>query len=128
MICQVIGVGEVISVFVRKKNANLITDVAFSQALVDLRAEVIDPVAFKLAAVEDSLVFASHPLIEKHTLNATDALVLRSALDAAATLRPEGNDLVLVTSDLRLLHAAQVEGLRTFDPETGSQVDVDALI
>lgn len=30
MICQVLGVGEVISVFVRRKNANLITDVAFS--------------------------------------------------------------------------------------------------
>lgn len=128
MISQVIGLGEVISVFVRKKNVHIITDVAFAQALVDLRAEVIDPVAFKLASVEDSLVFASHPLIQKHTLNATDALVLRSALDAVATLRPEGNDLVLVTSDLRLLHAAQVEGLRTFNPETDSQTDLDALI
>jgi hypothetical protein len=87
MMCLVIGTGEVLSIFVREKNVKIITDVLFSQALVDFRAEVIDTVAFKLVSVEDALVVASYPLIEENSLNATDALVLRSVMDAAL-LRP----------------------------------------
>ena len=128
MMCLVIGTGEVISIFVRKKNANLITDAAFAQALVDFRAEVIDTVAFKLVSVGDALVVASYPLIEKYSLNATDALVLRSVIDAAAVLRPTGDDVILVTSDLRLLHAAQGEGVTTFNPEVDLQAQLDALV
>ena len=128
MMCLVIGTGEVISIFVRKKNSNLITDTAFSQALVDFRAEVIDTIGFKLVSVEDALVAASYPFIEKYSLNATDALVLRSVMDAAALLRPAGDDVILVTSDLRLLHAAQGEGVTTFNPEVGLQAQLDALV
>jgi predicted nucleic acid-binding protein len=126
--CLVIGTGEVISVFVRKKNSNLITDTAFSQALVDFRAEVIDTVGFKLVSIEDALVAASYPFIEKYSLNATDAFVLRSVMDAAALLRPDGDDVILVTSDLRLLHAAEGEGVTTFNPEVGLQAQLDALV
>jgi predicted nucleic acid-binding protein len=128
MMCLVIGTGEVISIFVRKKNAKIITDVLFSQTLVDFRAEVIDTVAFKLVSVEDALVVASYPLIERYSLNATDALVLRSVMDAAALLRPAGDDVILVTSDLRLVHAAQGEGVTTFNPEIGLQAQLDALV
>ena len=128
MLCLIVGVSEVISIFVRKKNARLITPEAFSQALVDFRTEVIEADAFKLISIEDTLVFASHPLIEKHALNATDALILRSALNVATVLRPAGNDIVLVTSDHRLLRAAQVEGLQTFNPEIDVQTELDILI
>lgn len=128
MMCLTLSIGEVISVFVRKKNANLITEAAFAQAMTDFRAEVVDSAGFKLAVVEDTLVFASHPLIEQHSINATDVLVLRSALDAATLLQQVGNNVVLVTSDLRLLHAAQTEGVKTFNPETDSQTQLDALI
>jgi predicted nucleic acid-binding protein len=128
MMSLVIGTSEVISIFVRKKNTNLITDAAFLQALLDFRAEVIDAVAFKLVSVEDALVFASYPLIEKYSLNATDALVLRSVMDAAALFRAAGDDVILVTSDLRLLHATQAEGVRTFNPEAGLQAQLDAFI
>jgi len=86
----------VITIFVRKKNARLITFEAFSQALADFRTEVIEADAFKLLSLEDTLVFASHPLIERHTLNATDALILRSTLNMATVLRTAGNDVVLV--------------------------------
>jgi predicted nucleic acid-binding protein len=128
MMCLVVGTGEVISVFVRKKNAGIITDADCSQALVNFRAEVIDHVDFKLAPVGDTLVFASYPLIEKHSLNATDACVVRSALDIAGMLRPEGHDIALITSDNRQLRAAQAEGLKTFDPENGRQEEIDALL
>ena len=36
--------------------------------------------------------------------------------------------LVLITSDLRLLSAAQAEGLRTFNPETDNQAILDIFI
>jgi predicted nucleic acid-binding protein len=128
MMCLIIGIGEVISIFVRKKNTKLITDAAFAQALVDFRAEVIDAVAFKLLSVEDALVVASYPLIERYSLNATDAVVLRSVLDVAAVLRSAGDDVILITADQRLLHAAQGEGITTFNPEAGLQAQLDALI
>jgi hypothetical protein len=38
-------------------------------------------------------------------LNATDALVLRSALDLAVSLRSDGGNLVLVAADVRLTEA-----------------------
>jgi predicted nucleic acid-binding protein len=129
MMCLVIGTGEVISIFVRKKNTKVITDVALSQALVDFRAEVVDAGAFKLVSVEDALVLASYTLIEKYSLNATDALILKSVMGVAALLRPAGDDVILVRSDLRLLHAAEGEGVTTFNPEVGFlQVQLDALV
>jgi len=36
--------------------------------------------------------------------------------------------LVLVTSDQRLLRAAQAEGVLTFDPTTQTESDLDALL
>jgi hypothetical protein len=52
MLCLIVGVSEVISIFVRKKNARLITPEAFSQALVDFRTEIIEVDAFKLISIE----------------------------------------------------------------------------
>jgi predicted nucleic acid-binding protein len=128
MMCLVNCTGELISIFVRKRNTKLITDAALSQALVDFRAEVVDAGAFKLVSVEDALVLAPYTLIEKYSLNATDALVLKPVMDVAALLRPAGDDVILVTSDLRLLHAAEGEGVTTFNPEVGLQAQLDALV
>ena len=60
-------------------------------------------------------------LIETHSLNSVDAMVLRSALNIAAELHNTGDTLVLVASDQRLLRAARTEGLQTFNPEIDSQ-------
>jgi hypothetical protein len=117
MMCLSLATSEIISIFVRKKNANLITDTTFSQAMTDFRAEVIDPPDFKLVSVADSLIFASHSLIAKHSINATDALVLRSALDAAIILRQTGDNLILIASDLRLLRATVLKGSKLSIPK-----------
>ena len=66
--------------------------------------------------------------IETYSLNGTDALLLRSARDLAAPLKAAGHDLVVVASDQGLLKAAGAEGLLTFNPETQSAADLDALI
>ena len=55
-------------------------------------------------------------------------MVLRSALDLVASLRVNGDDLLLVTCDRRLLRAAVSEGLTTFDPNVQSAADLDAVL
>jgi uncharacterized protein len=128
LVCLGIGTLEVLSVFVRKKNANRLPLPVYSQALIDFRTEVLDAADFAKLSVPDQLVTAAMPLVPKHSINANDALLLRSALDLAAQLRVAGDELVLVASDQRLLNAAQAEALVTFNPETQSQADLDALI
>ena len=95
--------------------------------MTDFRSEVIDAASFTKIPATDSLVNAAASLVEKHSLNATDAVILRSVLDLVTVLRGTGDDLVLVTSDRRLLRAAQVEGVLTFNPET-QKGDLDALL
>jgi len=60
-------------------------------------------------------------LIVAHSINSTGAITLRSALAIVQKLRAGGDDLVLVSSDQRLLRAAQAEGLLTFNPENQDQ-------
>jgi predicted nucleic acid-binding protein len=128
MMCLTLGTIEVISVFVRKKNAGVVPDTVFRQAMTDFRSEVMDTANFTKISATDSLVNAAAPLVAKHALNATDAVILRSVLDLVATLRTTGDALVLVTSDQRLLRAAQAEGVLTFDPTTQTEGDLDALL
>ena len=128
MIALVLALGEVVSVLVRQKNSGRITDRAYQQALVEFRSEVIDDPDFALHSVSNDLVRSSLPLIERHSLNATDALILRSALDVAQSLRAAGDDLVMISSDLRLVSAAQANGLIAWNPEVSDQAQLDALI
>ncbi len=46
----------------------------------------------------------------------------------ATELRTVGDDVEVVSSDRRLLRASTNEGIATFDPETQSDADFDALI
>lgn len=127
MICLLEGIGEVISIFVRQKNAGRITGAEFTLVLIELRAEIshraevakIHPTADQVSACWD--------LIARHAINSTDAVILRCALDKATELRADGHDLVLVSADARLLRAARSEGLLTFNPETDSQATLDSF-
>ena len=122
MMCLIIGIVELFWVCVRKKNDGRITSHDFSQAGINLDYEVIDNQSdFKTISVPDTLVWNSMHLIETHSLNSVDAIVLCSALEIAAELRDTENTLVLVASDQRLLRAAHAEGLQTFNPEIDSQ-------
>jgi predicted nucleic acid-binding protein len=123
-----VNVAEVMSVLVRKRNAGQISAAAYAQALIDFGAEVVYSAVPHKRTADDALVRAALSLIQVHSINATDALVLRSALNEAVALRAAGNDLVLVASDQRLLNAAQAEGLVTFNPQTQTQADLDALL
>jgi predicted nucleic acid-binding protein len=123
-----IGYAEVVSVLVRKKNAGGISAAVFSQALLNLEREVIRSLGKHLLSFDNSVAVDALAFIVKHAINATDAIVLRVALDIAQLLRAGGDDLVLVASDQRLLRAAQVEGLTTFDPESQDHAALAPLL
>ncbi|MDE0313593.1 MAG: hypothetical protein OXI67_17325 [Candidatus Poribacteria bacterium] len=115
-----IGAAEVLSIFVRKRNDKRITQYDFNHAVANLNLEIIDAASdFKTISIPNSLIWASLNLMDKHSINSVDAMVLRSALDVAIELHNASEDkLVLVASDQRLLRAARDEGLLVFNPET----------
>lgn len=128
LLCLMVSAAEVVSVLVRKRNRGEISPASFSQGLSNLQAKVLDEAGFTTLALENQDIARSLRLIDRHALNATDAAILQIALDLAEELRSGGDGLVLVASDQRLLRAATAEGLVTFDPETGAETDLDALI
>lgn len=123
-----VGIGEVVSVLVRKHNTGTISQVDFHQALLEFDAEIVRSSDIAKVSVTSRLVIGSLPLIVAHSINSTDALILKSTLSIARRLRVTGDDLVLTASDQRLLRAAAAEGLTTFNPETQDQAALAALI
>ena len=123
-----VGTGEVVSILVRKKNAGVISAAYFGQALLDFEAEVVRSADINKLPVGNRLATSALALIVAHSINSTDAIILKSALAIAQKLRAGGGDLVLVASDQRLLHAAQLEGLVTFNPESQDQAALTALL
>lgn len=121
-----VAVGEVQSVFVRRRNARTITNAAYTLALSEFRTEILDATAVDKVEAGWLAIRRSLNFIERYSLNATDALVLRTALDLSAQLAADGNDLVLVASDRRLTLAAAGEGLPAFDPECQPAADFDS--
>jgi predicted nucleic acid-binding protein len=121
------AIGETLSIIVRRRNTCVLSSIAYQQASQALRKELITSCQIRLKTTDDTLVFTSLPLIEKHSINSTDALVLRSALEVAVILRQVGHDVVMIAVDARLLRAAQAEGLVTFNPETDTLTELNIL-
>lgn len=122
LMCLDFGAAEVFWICVRKRNDRRITPHEFTQAIGHLNREVItNDSDLTTLPVHKLLIWASVDLIEAYAINSTDAIVLRSALDLATSLRNVGNELVLVASDQRLLRAARAEGVLCFNPETDSE-------
>lgn len=123
-----VGVGEVVSILVRKRNAGIITDPYFGQVLIDLESEIVRSADINKLPIGNRLATSSFALIVAHAIDSTDAIVLKSALAIAQKLRSGGNDLVLVAADQRLLRAAQAEGLTTFNPESQDHAALAPLL
>jgi predicted nucleic acid-binding protein len=124
MTCSLLGVLEIVSILVRKRNDGRLDKILFEQAMTEFKAEVIDHEEFLATSVDDVIILSSLALIAKHNLNSTDAIILRSALNLSQILQSQGDALSLWTSDRRLIRAAQNEGLSVFDPEVET---IDAL-
>ena len=122
LMCLAIGAAEVFSICVRKRNDGRITRHHFEQAIGYLDAEVINLESdFQTMPAQNTLIWKSISLMDTHSINSIDAIVLCSALDIATRLCNEKNELVLVASDQRLLRSAQTQGLLCFNPENDSQ-------
>lgn len=128
MTCAVIGILEMIAVLVRKKNDGRLPPDLFAQAVVELNQEVIEDEAFSLASVDDELVMSALNLITRHSINSTDAIILRSCLNLQRVLMSQNHRLVLWSCDKRLLRAAQQEGVEVFDPEVETRSQLQALL
>lgn len=128
LFCLMIGGAEAAAALVRKRNGGVMSPASFATAMTELRAEVLNAPDLLKPESDNRLISASIPLLDKHGINATDAVVLQTALELGPILRAAGNDLVLVACDRRLLRAAQAEGLLTFDPENQTQAELDALL
>lgn len=127
MACSMLGVLEVISILVRKRNDGRLSVPLFQQALLDFDREVMANSHFPKTSVNNGLLIASTTLIQKHNLNSADTVILRSALDLQQKLRPTHEELLLWTSDKRLTRAATTEGLRVLNPETEPLATVQSL-
>ena len=120
--------GELVSVVVRQRNAGRLTAREAAATLIELDQGLLNHPEFRWIDRGAEDIRRSLSLISRHTINATDALVLRSALDADAVFRQAGDTLVLVASDARLVRAARAEGLTVFNPETDTEAQLDALL
>ena len=128
MVCLFEGGGEIIFVFVRRRNEGKITTTRFSHIRERFETEFINRDEVGRVFPTEDQITNSWDLIEKHSLNSTDAILLQCALDRVNELRMNGDNLILASSDKRLLRAAQNERVLTFDPETDSQTALDVLI
>lgn len=121
-------IGEVISIAVKRHNARRLTARQLAKITVTFRNDAFGDAGAQVRSCGLPLVEASLPLIMKHSLNATDAVLLRSALDVLGELSDFGSQFVLITSDARLLRAAVSEGLQVINPETDSEERVASLL
>jgi predicted nucleic acid-binding protein len=128
MTCAVIGILEIISVLVRKRNDGRLSTKLFAQAMVELNQEIIEDEAFSIASVDDDLILSALHLIAQYNINATDAIILRSCLNLQQVLQDQEHRLVLWSCDKRLLRAAQHEGVDVFDPEVETKAQLQILL
>jgi hypothetical protein len=126
--CSVLGLAEVVAALVRLRRRGTFTPGLFASAMLQFRMDVLQPSAFVKLPLDSARVEASLVLIDRHQLDSSAGLLLRVCLDHAVVLRAAGHDLVLVSSGKRLLQVARKEGLLTFNPETGSQTELEALL
>jgi len=80
LLCLTLGVAEVAATLARKRNRGDITSAAYSLAMRALYSEVLRGGPVKLPA-DDHLILRSLPLSDRHSINATDAVVLQTALE-----------------------------------------------
>ena len=128
MTCSTIGVLEMISILVRKRNDGRLPTDLYNQAVLTLNQELIQDKEFRIAPVNDDLLLSAIELIAKHNLNATDTVILRSCLDLRTYLQTERRSIFPCSCDKRLLRAAQQEGLHTFNPEVDNLSDLRNLL
>ena len=128
IICLFDSMDEARFVIAKKRNEGNITQSEFHQAIQQFEDEVVNSTEVTQVHATVNQKEAARQLIHNYPINSSDAYILQCALDKANQLRAIGDDLILVSSDKKLIKATQNEGLLTFDPETDTQTTLDVLI
>jgi predicted nucleic acid-binding protein len=127
MACSRLGVLELVSILQRKRNVDRITNALYQQVFVELDAEILQAEGFAITSTDIFDLSGTINFIVAHNINATDAVILRSALTLQQTLRASGDDIVLRTADKRLARAAQAEDVTIIAPEASTLAEVQRL-
>lgn len=125
LICSRIGIAEVVSVLNRRRNAGAVSQSVFNIAYSYFEEEAR---VIRLISVTNYMLDLSIRAILTHNLNATDALHLQVAIETSSRFRRQGEHLLFISSDKRLLKVSQNEGLSTFNPETGTKTHLEKLL
>ena len=128
ILCLLDSIAETYHVFDRKSNDGTITRTEFNQAIQQFEDGFNYRADLEKANATQKQKAAARQFIDAYRIGRTDTYILRCALDKADELRVASDNLVLVSSDKKLLRAAKKERLLTFDPETDNQIDIDFLI
>jgi hypothetical protein len=107
---------ELYSVLARNRNDGRITESAYRQTFAEFFTKIADNEAFATAPVSDTLILSAVDFIVQHNINATDAIILRSAIVLQQLLHESGN-MLLFCDALSQIRAAQAEGVTMLDPE-----------
>ena len=122
----VLSCTETYAILVRKRNRGDISAVSYAAAVSALQNEVIYNLDFGILPMEADVVLSSIDLIARHNINSTDAAILNSFLQHAASLADAGEKTVLVASDQRLLRAASA--VNTLNPELVDAFDATEFL
>jgi len=122
------GYVETFSILLRRYNGGVLDRPSFTTATTALQADIFDSPDFGLLPITDAVIFASVATISRHNLNATDAAILTMLLEYVRMWPANSGLCVLVAADKRLLRAAEIEGLRTLNPESFPAGDVTAFL
>lgn len=119
---------ETSAILRRKFNNRQMTHQEFADGRVNLSTDVLGSSRFTLLSVLDEDVLAGIALSDAHNLNSTDAAMLAAYLRYAEFVSADEPTCVLVAADVRLLRAAEAEGLKTLNPETIAPADLPAFL
>jgi predicted nucleic acid-binding protein len=126
MVTTIMGYSETLALL-RKHNQGALSAPAFAAAQVALRNKVIDDPDFALLGLEFDDILDGIELVRRHNLISTDGAILQAFLRYASSMRPTVVS-VLVSSDQRLLRAANAENLAVLNPESVQPMDVPAFL
>jgi uncharacterized protein len=106
---------EVISAFARRQRGNMLSGPDAAKAIADFRTDLANQ--YRLIELTSALVSRAMTLAEMHALRAYDAIQLAAALEVNDRITSLNlPQLTLVSADLALNEAAQIEGLAVDDP------------
>jgi len=125
MITSVWSIAESVAILNRAKNKLKMKEEDFAEILATFFAEIR---SFYLLEVSDERALWSIPYILSHNINSSDALHLKSLLDAGKALELLGSQVILVAADKRFLRAAKDEGIVTVNPEKDALERLNMLL